>query len=168
MANSAQDGPKQAHAPRCKRYLYVSRSGQDGWPYFSSSELNPYLCVLLNESSKRLLCECHENPNMDPTTSLEPAGPVAVLSGRSACHRRGSRMVIIHDHACSTRVKLCGIHGSTNMCRFSSINTRGDGLCGTSGSEQRGGGMLILLRGQRYEMASANALQSTQRMGILF
>ena len=48
-------------------------------------------------------------------------------------------MVIIHDHACSTTVKLYGIYDSTKMCRFSSTTTRGDRLCDPSRAEQRGG-----------------------------
>ena len=48
-------------------------------------------------------------------------------------------MVIIHDHACSTTVKLYGIYDSTNMSRSSSSTTRGDRLCDPSGAEQRGG-----------------------------
>jgi hypothetical protein len=64
--------------------------------------------------------ESRENPNVAPTTSSEPEGPVAVLSGRSACHRRGSSMVIIHDHASSATVKLYDIYDSTKMPRSSS------------------------------------------------
>ena len=48
-------------------------------------------------------------------------------------------MVIIHDHACSTTVKLNGIYDSTKMSRSSSTTTRGDRLCDPSGAEQRGG-----------------------------
>jgi len=83
--------------------------------------------------------ESREIQIVNPTTSSEPEGPVAVLSGRSACHRRGSRMVIIHDHACSTTVKLYAIYDSTKMSRSSSTTTRGDRLCDPSRAEQRGG-----------------------------
>ena len=48
-------------------------------------------------------------------------------------------MVIIHDHACSTTVKLYGIYDSTKMSRSSSTTTRGDRLCDPSRAEQRGG-----------------------------
>ena len=48
-------------------------------------------------------------------------------------------MVIIHDHACSTTVKLYGIYDSTKMPRSSSTTTRGDRLCDPSRAEQRGG-----------------------------
>ena len=48
-------------------------------------------------------------------------------------------MVIIHDHACSTTVKLYGIYDSTKICRSSSTTSRGGGLCGLGGAEQRGG-----------------------------
>ena len=48
-------------------------------------------------------------------------------------------MVIIHDHACSTTVKLYAIYDSTKMSRSSSTTTRGDRLCDPSRAEQRGG-----------------------------
>ena len=48
-------------------------------------------------------------------------------------------MVIIHDHACSTTVKLYGIYDSIKICRSSSTTTRGDRLCDPSRPEQRGG-----------------------------
>ena len=48
-------------------------------------------------------------------------------------------MAIIHDHACSTTVKLYGIYDSTKMPRSSSTTTRGDRLCDPSRAEQRGG-----------------------------
>ena len=48
-------------------------------------------------------------------------------------------MVIIHDHACSTTVKLYGIYDSTKMSLSSSTTTRGDRLCDPSRAEQRGG-----------------------------
>ena len=48
-------------------------------------------------------------------------------------------MVIIHDHACSTTVKLYAIYDSTKMPRSSSTTTRGDRLCDPSRAEQRGG-----------------------------
>ena len=47
-------------------------------------------------------------------------------------------MVIIHDHVCSTTVKLYGIYDSTKMCRSSSPN-RGDRLWDPSRAEQRSG-----------------------------
>ena len=64
---------------------------------------------------------------------------MAVLSGQSVRNRRGSRMVTIHDHACSTTVKLYAIYDSTKMSRSSSTTTRGDRLCDPSRAEQRGG-----------------------------
>ena len=52
-------------------------------------------------------------------------------------------MVIIHDHACSTTVKLYAIYDSTEMCRSSSTTTRGDRLCHPSRAEQRGARTLL-------------------------
>ena len=48
-------------------------------------------------------------------------------------------MVIIHDHACSTTVKLYGIYDSPKLPRSSSTTTRGDRLCDPRRAEQRGG-----------------------------
>ena len=56
-------------------------------------------------------------------------------------------MVTIHDHTCSTTVKLYAIYDSTKMSRSSSTTTRGDRLCDPSRAEQRGGADAVRVGG---------------------
>ena len=81
-------------------------------------------------------------------------------------------MVIIHDHACSTTVKLYGIYDSIKMSRSSSTTTRGDRLCDPSRAEQRGGADAaqggLTRRDLGYRGASAQSPISARRRRIFF